>query len=175
MKVRPPTLREKRRYILARILPGGISVDPKDLYYAVAEAATSLWGDDLASRIHPAVVTVENGCAFVRCRRGMERELAIALSTTTVCSGQRIALRTIATSGTMESLRARLQETARGFPDAMPAGTGLSFGGRDTEVVFCESQKIDVVEKGFKNAARFYLTTQDLEDSGDAATIPDGV
>ena len=164
MTVRPPTLREKRRYVLARVLPGGVTVDPRELYYAVAEASTSLWGDDLASRIHPAVVAVENGYAFVRCRRGTERELAIALSTVTSCAGSAIALRTVATSGTMESLRARLQETARGSSDAMPAGTALSFGGRDTEVVFCESQKIDVVEKGFKNATRFYLTTKDLED-----------
>ena len=164
MTVRPPTLREKRRYVLAKILPAGVVVDPKELYFAIAEAATSLWGDDLASRIHPAVVAVENGFAFVRCRRGTERELAIALSTTTSCAGQRIALRTIATSGTMESLRARLQETARGSSDAMPAGTGISFCGKDAEVVFCESQKIDVVEKGFKNAARLYLTTGDLED-----------
>jgi len=164
MTVRPPTLREKRRYVLARVLPGGMTVDPKELYFAVAEAVTSLWGDDLASRVHPAVLAIENGCAFIRCRRGTERELALALSTVTSCAGQKIALRTIATSGTMESLRARLQETARGAPGALPAGTGISFGGKDVEVIFCESQKIDVVEKGFKNAARFFLTTQDLED-----------
>ena len=150
MTVRPPTLREKRRYVLARVLPGGMTVDPKELYFAVAEAVTSLWGDDLASRVHPAVLAIENGCAFIRCRRGTERELALALSTVTSCAGQKIALRTIATSGTMESLRARLQETARGAPGALPAGTGISFGGRMLRSFFVKVRRLMWLKRDLK-------------------------
>jgi len=164
LTLRPPTLREKRRYILARILPGGIAVDPKDLFYAIAEAATSLWGDDLASRIHLSVVAIECGHAFIRCRRGMERELAIALSTTTVCRGEKIALRTLAISGTMESLRTRLKKATGCRAGAMTPGTDSVFDGRTVTTCFCESQKIDVIEKGFKNTTRFYLTAEDLEE-----------
>ncbi len=46
MKPLPPTLREKRRYILARIVPRWrIPEDARLLHLAVMEAATSLWGD----------------------------------------------------------------------------------------------------------------------------------
>jgi hypothetical protein len=38
MSPRPPTLREKRRYILAYIEPAGINIDQKDLYYVVTDA-----------------------------------------------------------------------------------------------------------------------------------------
>jgi len=34
MSIRPPTLREKRRYLLARIDPAGTILEAKDLYYA---------------------------------------------------------------------------------------------------------------------------------------------
>ncbi len=162
MTVRPPTLRENRRYVLARILPQGFSPDPKDLYYAIADAVTSLWGDDAASRIHPAVVAVENGHVFIRCQRGFERELLIALTTTATCGGGPVALRTVAISGTMESLRNRLKSSP--VPPVFGPGTDATFDQRQCTVEYCESQKIDVVEKGFKNAARFFLTTEDLED-----------
>jgi hypothetical protein len=32
-------------------------------------------------------------------------------------------------------------------------------------VFWCAGQKIDVIEKGFKNTTRFFLTREDLEDS----------
>jgi hypothetical protein len=32
-------------------------------------------------------------------------------------------------------------------------------------VCWCAGQKIDVIEKGFKNTTRFFLTKEDLEDS----------
>ena len=114
MTPRPPTLREKRRYVLARIDPHGTVPDPKELYYAVHEAVTSLWGDAAGALIHVAVIAVEGEYAIVRCRRGTERELAIALSTVVSCGGRRVALRTVAASGTIESLRERIAGTGAG-------------------------------------------------------------
>jgi hypothetical protein len=32
-------------------------------------------------------------------------------------------------------------------------------------VCWCAGQKIDVIEKGFKNTTRFFLTREDLENS----------
>ncbi len=173
MTVRPPTLRAKRRYVLSRILPSGYIPDQKDLYFAVFEAVTSLWGDAAASLIQPAVIAIEHGCAVVRCRRGMERELAIALSTMTSCGGSPVALRTIATSGTIESLRTRI----KGIPEGTEGAEirECTFDRRECTVACCEGHKVDVIEKGFKNTARFYLTTEDLEESNNAATIPDGI
>jgi ribonuclease P/MRP protein subunit POP5 len=163
MTVRPPTIRDKRRYVLARILPAGTTPGQKELYYAVLEAATTLWGDVMTSLAQPAVVAVEQGHAVVRCRRGMERECAIALSMVTSCDGRPVALRVIAISGTIESLRERICNHPAEVPPSSPPRE-CRLKERDCTVTRCEGQKVDVIEKGFKNAARFYLTTEDMEE-----------
>ena len=61
MTVRPPSLREKRRYLLVRVEPAGTVIDQKELYYAIADAVTSLWGDAIAAVITQAVVAAEQG------------------------------------------------------------------------------------------------------------------
>jgi len=183
MSVRPPTLRENRRYILARVLPAGTLIDQKELYYTIAEAVTSLWGDGMAAVITPAVVAAEGDYVFIRCRRGTERELAIALSTVTGCRETRLALRILATSGTMESLRERIRRTPppQAPPADEPSGEPESpthsepcqgypaaareypIGGSVYTIACCDGQKVDVIEKGFKNTHRLFLTRQDLE------------
>jgi hypothetical protein len=101
----------------------------------------------------------------------------------------------VAVSGTMESLRARVRkqkahspgplpepaaesstgpapETAQGTapetasPPADPEEPpGVSFAGKKYRVLACEGAKVDVIEKGFKNTNRLYLTSEDLEES----------
>ena len=80
MSVRPPTLREKRRYLLVHIEPAGTIIDQKDLYYAVSDATTSLWGDVMAAVIMSAVVASEGQYMIIRCQRGTEQDLSVALS-----------------------------------------------------------------------------------------------
>jgi ribonuclease P/MRP protein subunit POP5 len=161
---RPPTLREKHRYVLVRIGTAGTIPEQKELYFAVHEAVSSLWGDAAAALIHMAVVTTDNEYMVVRCRRGTERELAIALTTVTSCGGQQIALRTLAMSGTIQSLRERIaalreKETAPALQEE------CTMDGKIYTVCHCSGQKVDVIEKGFKNATRFFLTREDLEDN----------
>jgi len=175
MSVRPPTLREKKRYLLARIDPSGIAVDPKDLYYAMYEAVVSLFGDMAAASMQPSVLTVEDGYAILRCRRGAEREFAIALSTLTSYRETPLALRIRAISGTVESLRERLEQY--GEPETVskvPDTTEFVFASVPVEVVNWNGHKVDVIEKGFKNTRRLFLTEEDLERNH-ATTIPDGV
>lgn len=187
MSVRPPTLREKRRYILARIDPAGTPVESKDLYYAVYEAVVSLFGDVAAAAMQPSVLAIEKGYAILRCRRGAEREFAIALSTFSACRDCTLALRVLAVSGTIESLRERIrtlvpeitpapgQETAptgKAIPDT--EAFEYRFGSIPVEPIACHGHKADVLEKGFKNTRRLFLTTQDLEKIH-ATTIPDGL
>jgi ribonuclease P/MRP protein subunit POP5 len=160
---RPPTLREKRRYVLVRTDPAGTVADPKELYFAVHDAVSSLWGDAAAALIHMAVVAAEDRYVIVRCRRGTERELSIALTTVTSCGDQKISLRTLAISGTIESLRERIaslqvKETAVVPPEECIIN-GICY-----TICNCSGQKIDVIEKGFKNTTRFFLTKEDLED-----------
>jgi ribonuclease P/MRP protein subunit POP5 len=184
MSPRPPTLREKRRYILARIEPAGTVLEQKELYYAISDATTALWGDATTAVITPAVVALESGHVVVRCRRGTERELAIALSTVTACRDVRICLRIIAASGTIESLRSRFRKKGPHKKEAEPAaGNGAgeepglpecSFHKKTFLIVQCNGQKVDVIEKGFKNTNRLFLTREDLEDLN-ATTISDGI
>ena len=109
MSTRPPTLRMKRRYLLILIEPAGIIIDQKGLYYAVSEAATSLWGDAVAAIIIPAVVASDGQYVIIRCQRGTEQDLSVALSTITTCCDTRITLRMIAASGTIDTLREKLR------------------------------------------------------------------
>jgi ribonuclease P/MRP protein subunit POP5 len=176
MSTRPPTLRENRRYLLVRVEPAGTVIDQKELYYTLSDAVTSLWGDTVAGVITQAVVAAENGHVIIRCLRGTEKELALALSTVTSCRDVRLALRIIAVSGTIESLRERIRppKPASGQspePAAEPAVTDDTengecvFAEKPFMVVQCNGQKVDVIEKGFKNTHRLFLTRSDLENS----------
>jgi len=162
MSTRPPTLREKRRYILVRIDPAGTDLDQKDLYYAVSDATSQLWGDAMAAVIMPAVVAAEGQFVIIRCRRGTEHELATAISTITACRDTRIALRMVAASGTIESLNDRIpRQTA---PDLEQNPRECRFDKKLFQISHCNGQKVDVIEKGFKNTNRLFLTKEDLEE-----------
>jgi len=164
MSPRPPTLRENRRYILVRVEPAGTVIDQKELYYAISDAVTSLWGDAAAGIITQAMVAAESGHVIIRCLRGTEKDLAIALSTVTGYRDVRLALRIVAASGTIESLRERIR--AGPLTDAPVPETGdRFFDKKEVSTVYCNGQKVDVIEKGFKNAHRLFLTKSDMENS----------
>jgi ribonuclease P/MRP protein subunit POP5 len=163
MGARPPTLREKRRYLLVALEPAGTAVDQKDLYYAISDATTQLWGDAMAAVITPAVVASEGQFFIIRCRRGTEHELATALSTITACRDTRIALRMVAASGTIESLRERIRGGMSPGPDQFAHGECI-FDKKTFQVSQCNGQKVDVIEKGFKNTNRLFLTKEDMEE-----------
>jgi len=163
MGTRPPTLREKRRYILLLVEPLGTIIDKKDLYRSVCDAVTSLWGDVTAAIITPAVITSEGSYLILRCQRGTERELLTALSTITSCRDTPVALRTISASGTVDTLREKIRSLNT------PDGESVSrdeyrIGEKLFQVCFCYGQKVDVIEKGFKNTNRLFLTKEDLEE-----------
>jgi ribonuclease P/MRP protein subunit POP5 len=163
MGTRPPTLREKRRYILVSVEPSGTIIDRKDLYFAICDAATSLWGDVTAAVIMPAVIACEGQYMIIRCRRGTERELFIALSTITCCRDSRIALRITATSGTINTLREKIRSLQTPDREAV-SPPEFMFSEKLFRAEYCSGQKVDVIEKGFKNTNRLFLTREDLEE-----------
>jgi ribonuclease P/MRP protein subunit POP5 len=163
MGARPPTLRQKRRYILVSVEPFGTIIDRKDLYYAVCDATTSLWGDVTAAIIMPAVIASEGQYVIIRCRRGTERELSIALSTITCCRDNTLSLRIVAASGTINTLREKIRRLQN--PDTEPASQHeYMIGEKFFKILYCYGQKVDVIEKGFKNTNRLFLTKEDLEE-----------
>jgi ribonuclease P/MRP protein subunit POP5 len=117
----------------------------------------------MAAVIIPAVVACEGPFFIIRCRRGTEHELAIALSTVTTCRDTRIVLRMVAASGTIESLRERIRGgKTPGHEEALPGEFMI-----DKKMFYicqCNGQKVDVIEKGFKNTNRLFLTKEDMEE-----------
>ena len=107
MSVLPPTLRENRRYVLFRIIT---QVDPtqKEVYRSMADSVAALFGDAGAAEMHPAVVWSEGEYAIARCTRGYEQSLIAALSVITRVCGEPAAFRSIATSGTILSLKKKV-------------------------------------------------------------------
>lgn len=159
MKPRPPTMREKHRYILARIRPGP-GPDSKSLYLAVLEAVTSLFGDSGAARIRMAVVHTSGTFAIVRCRRGTESDLMIALSTVISAGDRRIAICTRAVSGTIRSLKDCIHKEL-----PWSGGQEILFGGEPFVIVNRSGEQLDLIEKGFKNEKLLFLTTTDIEET----------
>jgi ribonuclease P/MRP protein subunit POP5 len=163
MSTRPPTLRVKRRYLLIRIEPAGTTIDQKDLHYAVSDAITSLWGDVVAADIMSAVVASEGHYVVIRCQRGTEQNLSIALSTITTCCDIPVALRLVAVSGTIDTLRDKIRRLRT--PDLESVSPReCTFDKKMFQINQCNGQKIDVIEKGFKNTNRLFLTREDLEE-----------
>ncbi len=152
-------MRVKRRYILVRILPYGVTPDQKEMYLAVAEAATSLWGDVAAGLAQPAVVLCSGGYAVVRCRRGTEKDIATALTTVTAVAGERITLRTVATSGTIRALRRRMRPI-----QPLPGAGEATIEGHQFAVHRYPRQKVDLVEKGIMHQKSLFFTETDLEE-----------
>ena len=163
MSTRPPTLREKRRYLLVHIEPSGTIIDHKDLYYAVSEATTSLWGDVVAAVIMSAVVASEDQYVIIRCQRGTEQDLSVAISTITTCCDVPIALRMVAASGTIDTLREKIRRVKP--PDLESISPReCTYDKKLFQINQCNGQKIDAIEKGFKNTNRLFLTREDLEE-----------
>jgi ribonuclease P/MRP protein subunit POP5 len=152
-----PSQRERRRYILARFAPEGATPDPREVYAAVAEACTALWGDAAASEISPSVMAWE-GHAILRCRRGTEDRLATALATITRIGDERVAVRTITTSGTLHAIRSRPYLKPEILWEKM-----VGIGGRTFLARAWAGQKVDLIEKGIKGQELLFFTDEDGE------------
>lgn len=159
MRPRPKALRQKRRYLLVRVLPPWREVEQKALYLAVSEAVTSLFGDARAAGIGAAVVFSGNGCAIVRCRRGCERDLAVACATVTAVGECGAALRTVAVSGTIAALKRRMDGWVRAGPPEQ-----VLYGEKDLPARRYGRHKVDVIQEGIKKQSIVFLTDCEREE-----------
>ena len=152
-----PSQRERRRYVLVRFEPAGVSPDPREVYAAVAEACTALWGDAAASEISPSVMAWE-GQAIIRCRRGTEDRLATAIATVTRVGEERVAMRTVTTSGTLHAIRSRMYPPAELLWEKK-----VGIGGRVFLARAYSGQKVDLIEKGIKGQEMLFFADEDGE------------
>lgn len=103
MRPLPPTLRENRRYVLIEV--HGPELTQKELYKAIAESVSVLFGDAGSAKVHPAVVWSDQSFALVRCARGFEIELTAAIACITQIAGKPVSITTLRTSGTIHGAR----------------------------------------------------------------------
>jgi len=159
MKPRPPSLRFKKRYVLAVIIPQWRTTNTRQLQQKITESISTLVGDVGIAQILPTIVFYERGFIIVRCRRGTERMLTIALSTVISDGMQRIAVRSIATSGTILALKRKIILLSRDITEA-----NLNMNDREYLIYKCFGQKVDLLEKGIKSQEILFLTEKDLEE-----------
>lgn len=152
-------MRDKRRYILSRYVPFYALIEPRRLYHGVFEAATALFGDAAAARMQISVISSDNGYAVIRCRRGDEPDVMAALATVTEVKGSRLALHTVAVSGTLHALRRRMRVS----PAPGEAGSEEVLG-KLYQVLAYPGHKIDLIEKGIKKQETLYFTQRDREE-----------
>jgi len=158
VKPRPPTLRQKRRYILAEVIPHYRRIEPRQMYIAAFEALSSLWGDAHTSELQMAVISCECGYCIFRCTRGSEAFVETALSTVTEVNGERVALHPMATSGTLHALKTRM----RPLPEEHTL-EGVELAGVMYSGIIFQRQKVDLYAKGIKNQETLYFTRDEME------------
>ncbi len=170
MKPLPPTLRDKKRYVLFRIIPHHAVFDGRQVYYAVYEAISSLYGDSGAAELSMAVVFCEGNYAIIRCRRGSEKVLITAALMVNRINGTSCALHPVLTSGTIAALRRRMPEISASVSERRVIISGKGYVARQRS-----QEKVDLYEDGIKNQENLYFTTDDMEDTINAANeCPDG-
>jgi ribonuclease P/MRP protein subunit POP5 len=152
MVSRLPSQRDRRRYLLCRTVPAWAAPEPREVFLAVCEAVTSLWGDTGAAEIAPAVLDCGRGYVVVRCRRGTEPRLAAALATVSRAGEGRLALRQVLTSGTLHAIRRRMQEPAEEWSEEPVVRDGRAFTARRSA-----GQKVDLIAEEKKSPELFFI------------------
>jgi ribonuclease P/MRP protein subunit POP5 len=159
MRARPKALRAKRRYLLVRVLPPWRAVEQKALYLAIAEAVTSLFGDVGGAQVQPAVVFSAGEYAVIRCQRGHEDDLAVACATVTSVGGERVSLRTISVSGTIATLKSRIDRDSERFEPEM-----VHYGEKEVPAFRYGRHKVDVLQEDIKGESIVFLTDCEREE-----------
>ncbi|MCQ1538411.1 ribonuclease P [Methanocalculus taiwanensis] len=169
MKHLSPTLRENRRYVLARITPPDFESDTRELYYAVSDSITSLYGDCIAAEVHAATILREGEYVIVRCRRGRETELCSAIAAIRSINGTQIRITAIATSGTIAALRKKIR------PKEAATAITCTIDAEEQSGLLYADGKIDLIRRDMKGQELVYLTKDDMEKFHATTTKPDGI
>lgn len=115
LKILPPTLREKKRYIGLKIYSQE-KIEERDIIYLLWNSIINTYGEIEASKINLWLIEskeVPNDKRFqyniiVKCQRGYEDEAITAFNTITRFRKIRVVVHTIRTSGTIKSLKNKI-------------------------------------------------------------------
>jgi ribonuclease P/MRP protein subunit POP5 len=145
--------------VLAEIVPPWRTHDARALSTAIHEAVTSLWGDAATALMQPSVVHAEQDKVIVRCRRGTERDLILALSTVISVTDCPVALRSRAVSGTILALKERGISLRKEVREEEVQKENQSF------TAYCyQGHKVDLLERGIKGQNIVFFTDDDIEE-----------
>ncbi|MCP1715368.1 ribonuclease P/MRP protein subunit POP5 [Methanocalculus alkaliphilus] len=169
MKPLPPTLRENRRYVLARIRPPTVEADERDWHIAISEAVSSLYGDIIAAEIHAGTIRQEGAYLIIRCRRGWEEELSTALTTVRGVHQTPVHLQAISTSGTIKALTKKIRPVSTGDE------VSCVIDGRDHSGIHYTNGNIDLIRRDMKGQEVVFLTKEDMESFHATTTKSDGI
>ncbi|WP_319642571.1 Rpp14/Pop5 family protein [Methanovulcanius yangii] len=170
VKPRPPTMRTNWRYIAAQIVPASFVPDPREVYYAIIDASTWMWGDVVTSAMQPAVIEAVAGRVIIRCARGHEDALEAALAAVTSVNGSRAAIHPVRTSGTLRALRREVP-----VPAPEEDGRMVDMKGESYRILSQSGQKVDLVKDGIKKQVSLYVTQEDLEEYNATNAGTDGI
>jgi len=118
LKILPPTLREKKRYIALKIYSKN-ELTKDECIQMLWNSVLNIYGEIESSKINPWLIDfkeVDNDERFeynciVRCSRGFEKEALTAFYTITNFRKNDIIVHSLSTSGTIKSLNNKFNET----------------------------------------------------------------
>ncbi|WP_294967815.1 Rpp14/Pop5 family protein [uncultured Methanosphaera sp.] len=111
LKILPPTLREKKRYI-AFNLYSECKIKKDEIITFLWNNLINTYGEIESSKINLWLINVKqikNSKRFqykciIKCRRGYEKEMILVLNTITRYKHSRVVIHTLGTSGTIKTL-----------------------------------------------------------------------
>lgn len=111
LKILPPTLREKKRYMGLKIYSSK-HLKKEDIFNVLWSSIVNVYGEIESSNINLWIVDykeIDNAKRYqynciVKCQRGYEKELMTALNSIFRYRKDRLVVHTVGTSGTIKSL-----------------------------------------------------------------------
>lgn len=102
----PPSLRERRRYILFEVMhEREITIDKRELLKAIWDSVYSLYGEVGASECRLWLIEYNKGVGILRCANGKVEEVRASLSCVHSVKGVQVGIRVKKISGTIRGAR----------------------------------------------------------------------
>jgi ribonuclease P/MRP protein subunit POP5 len=107
MKVLPPTLREKKRYIIFEVCCKE-KIESKELIKEILSSTRSLYGDLGMSKFNLWLISFDGRSCIIRCARDKTEDVRAALAAIDRINDQSIGISVLGISGTINGAKKRL-------------------------------------------------------------------
>jgi RNase P/RNase MRP subunit POP5 len=100
--ITPPTLREKKRYLLIEIM--NAQIPEKDFYFGFWIELLSFFGSKGIGEMNPRIVAYGNNKAILKCNRGAEINLMAGIAFIKEIRNKKVILNPLLVSGSIKNL-----------------------------------------------------------------------